>query len=671
MALKWLHYAKYANITTLKKGLQMKNKKFLDFNVQYDTFLEDLEDLIQKNKDKIHSLLAIQNKTFDNFVKPLSLIDEELNQFITPLTHLNSVKNSSQTQEIYTKMIPVISTYSTQISQNKNIYNVFKAISKHKNLSDEQQRVIELNILDFKLSGAHLNEKTKMKLQQINIKLDELSNQFSQNLLNATNEYNYIITDEKDVNNLPKSDKNQISFKQNGITKYKLTLQAPIYTAYMTYGTNRAIREALYKAYTTRAPQNAELIDEILRLRFEMANLLGFKNYVEYSMASKMAPSSKKVLNFLQKLTDASANQAKKEIRELQSIADIKLQSHDIAFYSEILKQQKHKINQEDYRPYFEQTKVVDGLFQFLQQLFGLTCKSIKLELWDKKVKVYDVYIKDELKARLYLDLESRKNKRDGAWMHNWQTHGILEDKTTQLASALIVCNFPSSDEENPSLLRHDDVVTLFHEMGHAIHHILSDVQQIGVSGVNGVQWDAVEYPSQFLENFAYEPEVLRLFARHYQTDEMLSEILIAQLIHAKNFQSALSMLRQLEFSMFDLQIHSKLYQGQQIQIILDRIREQTALIKPPAYNKFQNGFSHIFAGGYAAGYYSYKWAEVLSADTFFQVIDEGIFNSKTAKKYLDIILKKGGSYNMYELFEQLMKREPMIDSLLRLNGIN
>ncbi len=671
MALKWLHYAKYANITTLKKGLQMKNKKFLDFNVQYDTFLEDLEDLIQKNKDKIHSLLAIQNKTFDNFVKPLSLIDEELNQFITPLTHLNSVKNSSQTQEIYTKMIPVISTYSTQISQNKNIYNVFKAISKHKNLSDEQQRVIELNILDFKLSGAHLNEKTKMKLQQINIKLDELSNQFSQNLLNATNEYNYIITDEKDVNNLPKSDKNQISFKQNGITKYKLTLQAPIYTAYMTYGTNRAIREALYKAYTTRAPQNAELIDEILRLRFEMANLLGFKNYVEYSMASKMAPSSKKVLNFLQKLTDASANQAKKEIRELQSIADIKLQSHDIAFYSEILKQQKHKINQEDYRPYFEQTKVVDGLFQFLQQLFGLTCKSIKLELWDKKVKVYDVYIKDELKARLYLDLESRKNKRDGAWMHNWQTHGILEDKTTQLASALIVCNFPSSDEENPSLLRHDDVVTLFHEMGHAIHHILSDVQQIGVSGVNGVQWDAVEYPSQFLENFAYEPEVLRLFARHYQTDEILPEALIKQLIHAKNFQSALSMLRQLEFSMFDLQIHSKLYQGQQIQIILDRIREQTALIKPPAYNKFQNGFSHIFAGGYAAGYYSYKWAEVLSADTFFQVIDEGIFNSKTAKKYLDIILKKGGSYNMYELFEQLMKREPMIDSLLRLNGIN
>ncbi len=671
MALKWLHYAKYANIATLKKGLQMKNKKFLDFDIQYDTFLEDLEDLIQKNKDKIHSLLAIQNKTFDNFIKPLSLIDEGLNQFITPLSHLNSVKNSSQTQDIYTKMIPIISAYSTQISQNKNIYNAFKAISEHKNLSDEQQRVIELNILDFELSGAHLDAKTKMKLQHINIKLDELSNQFSQNLLNATNEYKYIITDEKDVNNLPKSDKNQISFKQNGVTKYKLTLQAPIYIAYMTYGTNRAIREALYKAYTTRAPQNAELIDEILKLRFEMANLLGFENYVQYSIASKMAPSYDKVLSFLKRLADNSIMQAKHELQELQSITDTKLQSYDIAFYSEILKQQQYNIDQEIYRPYFEQNKVVKGLFQFLKQLFGITFKLVKISLWDQQAKAYDVYANNQLKARIYLDLQSRKNKRDGAWMHNWQTHGILEDKTAQLASAFIVCNFPSSDEENPSLLRHDDVVTLFHEMGHAIHHILSDVQQMGVSGVNGVQWDAVEYPSQFLENFAYEPEVLRLFARHYQTDEILSETLITQLIHAKNFQSALSMLRQLEFSMFDLQIHSKLYQGQQIQIILDHIREQTALVKPPAYNKFQHGFAHIFAGGYAAGYYSYKWAEVLSADTFFQVIDEGIFNSKTAKKYLDIILKKGGSYNMYELFERLMKREPAIDSLLRLNGIN
>lgn len=649
----------------------MKKQEFLDFDIQYDTFLDDLEHLIQKNQDEIHSLLQIQDKTFDNFVKPLSLLDEYLNQFITPLSHLNSVCNSTQTQELYTKMIPIISLYSTQLSQNKDIYLALKQISKHTNLTDEQKRVIELDILDFELSGAHLDEDTKTKLQDINLELDKLSNQFSQNLLDATDNYEYIIDDEDDISNLPQSDKNIISFQENGKTKYKLTLQIPIYLAYMTYGTNRTIREELYKAYTTRAPQNAKLIDEILRLRFEKANLLGFQNYAQYSIASKMAPSYEKVSEFLQKLADSSMTQAKKELNDLQAITPIKLQSYDIAFYSEILKQQKHNIDQEIYRPYFEQTKVVEGLFQFLYQIFGVTCKHVDIKLWDPKAKAYDIFLNNQLKARIYLDLESRKNKRDGAWMHNWQTHGVLEDNTTQLASAFIVCNFPSSDSSNPSLLRHDDVVTLFHETGHAIHHILSDVKQMSVSGVNGVQWDAVEYPSQFLENFAYEPSVLKLFAKHYKTNKVLPDKLIKQLIDAKNFQSALSMLRQLEFAMFDLEIHSKLYQGEQIQILLDNIRKNTALIKPPSYNKFQNGFSHIFAGGYAAGYYSYKWAEVLSADTFYQIVDEGIFNSKTAEKYLDIILKKGGSYNMYELFEQLMKREPEIDSLLRLNGIN
>lgn len=649
----------------------MNKNKFLDFNVNYDTFLDDLEHLLQDNNKKIESLLKLPNKTFDNFVKPLSLLDEHLNQFITPLSHLNSVKNSSQTQDIYTKMIPIVSLYSTQLSQNKDIYLAFKQISDHEDLTDEQKRVVELNILDFELSGAHLDDDTKTKLQKINIKLDELSNQFSQNLLDSTNAYEHIVTDENDIKNLPQSDQDQIRFEENGVTKYKLNLQMPIYIAYMTYGTNRAIREELYKAYTTRAPQNAELIDEILRLRFEMARLLGFENYAQYSIASKMAPSYKKIFTFLQQLADKSMPQANKELQELQAIADVKIQSFDMAFYSEILKQKKYNIDQEIYRPYFEQNNVIKGLFQFLQQLFNITCKSVDVELWDQKAKAYDVYLNNQLKARLYLDLESRKDKRDGAWMYNWQTHGTLEDDTIQLASAFVVCNFPSSDEHNPSLLRHDDVVTLFHEIGHAIHHILSDVKQVGVSGVNGVEWDAIEYPSQMLENFAYEPQVLQLFAKHYQTSEVLSDSLIKQLVDAKNFQSALSMLRQLEFSMFDLQIHYDLYQGAQVQSILDSIRSKTALIKPPAYNKFQNGFSHIFAGGYAAGYYSYKWAEVLSADTFFQIVDEGIFNSKTADMYLDVILKKGGSYSMYELFLQLMKREPAIDSLLRLNGIN
>jgi oligopeptidase A len=313
---------------------------------------------------------------------------------------------------------------------------------------------------------------------------------------------------------------------------------------------------------------------------------------------------------------------------------------------------------------------VVEGVFDFLNKLFGITYKKTEEKLWDEKAFSYDLYIKEKLKARLYLDLEARKSKQGGAWMNNFQTHCTDEAKNEQLASAVIVCNFPPSSKENPSLLRHDDVVTFFHEMGHALHHMLSNVNENEVSGVNGVEWDAVEFPSQFLENFAYEPHVLKLFAKDYKTKEIISDEMIEKLVKSKNFLSASGILRQIEFSIFDFKLHTKLHQSDEIQNLLDSIREETALIKPPSYNKFQNGFSHIFAGGYAAGYYSYKWAEVLSADVFFNVVDEGIFNSKTAKKYFDIILGKGASLSMDRLFMELMGRDPNPNNLLRLNGI-
>jgi oligopeptidase A len=309
-------------------------------------------------------------------------------------------------------------------------------------------------------------------------------------------------------------------------------------------------------------------------------------------------------------------------------------------------------------------------MFRFLSTLFGIEFKKTQEQLWDPKASSYDLYINKKLRSRLYIDLEARESKRGGAWMNNWQTHhkDLVGDE--HLASAFIVCNFPPSTQQTPSLLRHDDVVTLFHEMGHALHHMLSQVDENGVSGVNGVEWDAVEFPSQFLENFAYEPKVLQLFAKHHQTQEILPDKMIAKLVKAKNFLSALGMLRQLEFSLFDFKLHMKLYQGDEVQQLLDTIREQTALIKPPKYNKFQNGFAHIFAVGYAAGYYSYKWAEVLSADTFYAVVDEGIFDSKTALNYKDIILCGGGAKSMQDLYKELMGREADTTQLLRLNGI-
>ncbi|MDD5156519.1 M3 family metallopeptidase [Sulfurimonas sp.] len=647
--------------------------KFIELNLDLANFITKLEGITKQNNEKIEELLGLDDKTYANFVKPLEMMDEYLGHFFTPLSHINSVCNTKETQEVYSNSLPIITEYSTKISQNIEIYKAYKTIQERQNksLNYEQKRVLELNILNFELSGAHLDDATKERLQEINLRESELSNDFSQNVLDATNAYEYIITDEKDIDGIPKSDLESAKFEDDGVIKYKFTLQMPSYIAYMTYGKNREIREALYKAYTTRAPQNAKIIDEILLLKNEMSNLLGFGDYAEYSLKSKMAKTKEDVIDFLETLVTKSKAQAVKELDEVAKLSDRPLESFDSAFYSEILKKEKYEFDEELFRPYFEQKSVVVGMFNFLDKLFGIKFEKVNELLWDEKATAYNLYLKNELRAKLYLDLESRKGKKGGAWMHNIQTHCTNESGEEQLASAYIVCNFPPSSKENPSLLRHDDVVTLFHEMGHTIHHLLSRVNESGVSGVNGVEWDAVEFPSQFLENFAYEPSVLKLFAMHYESKEIIPDEMIEKLVRSKNFLSASSMLRQLEFSIFDFKLHSKLYQGDEIQELLNSIREETSIIKAPSYNKFQNGFSHIFAGGYAAGYYSYKWAEVLSADAFFSVVDEGIFNSTTAKKYLEFILNCGGAKSMGELFVDMMGRKPNPDSLLRLNGIN
>lgn len=646
--------------------------KFLPFRCDLEKFITELEAILLANTQKVEELLKLENKTYTSFVKPMQMMEEKLELFFTPLSHLNAVNNSQKTQEVYTQSLPIITEYSTKLSQNIEIYKAYKAIedAEKETLNYEQLRVLELNIKHFEQSGAHLDDEIKKRLEEINIRKSELSNDFSQNLLNATNAYEYIITDEADIEGLPNSEIETARFEEDGITKYKFTLQMPSYIAYMTYGKNSKIRQELYKAYVSRAPENAKIIEEIVALRDEMSKLLGFRDYVEYSLESKMAKDSTTVLGFLTNLLQNSKAQAKKELQELQAIAPVTLQSFDTAFYSEILKKAQYDIDEEEYRPYFEQRSVLNGMFDFLDKLFGMKFEKVEEKLWHKKAFSYDVYVADTLRARIYFDLEARESKRGGAWMHNYQTHSLNEAGGEQLASAFVVCNFPASSKTQPSLLRHDDVVTLFHEMGHTIHHILSKVNENEVSGVNGVEWDAVEFPSQFLENFSYEPQVLKMFAKHYETGEILQDTMIEKLVKSKNFLSAMGMLRQLEFSIFDMQVHSGVHSTQEVQNILNAIREETSLVQTPEYNKFQNGFAHIFAGGYAAGYYSYKWAEVLSADVFYTIVDEGILESKTAKKYLEIILNGGGAKSMAVLFKELMGREPKADQLLRLHGI-
>lgn len=639
-----------------------------------------LEKRIKESKSKIEKLLEIENKTYENFVMPYQEVGENLSDFITPIFHIDSVKNSNITQKVLEECIPLISIYETEMSQNDNIYRALKDIQdkSYTSLNSIQKKVLENEIKDFELSGCHLNEDKKNRLKELNLKLSELSQKFSQNLLNATNNFEMICENFEDVKELPKSDLELAKFEDENDKKikYKFTLQMPSYLAYITYGSNREKREEIYKAYCTRAPENEDVINEILKLRDEKVKLLGFSNYSQYSLSRKMANSEEEVVSFLQELASKGKNRAKEELEQIKEFAkkdgieDIK--SFDLSYYSEKVKKAKYDLDQEYYRPYFEQSSVLNGFFSFLNDIFEIEFQETQAKTWDEKVKVFNILENKKVIARIYLDLEAREDKRGGAWMNNWHTHFIDSNKKEHLPTAYVVCNFPPSKQTTPSLLRHDDVVTLFHEMGHALHHLLSKVEEPYVSGISGVAWDTVEFPSQFLEYFAYAKDVLKVFAKHYETKEVLDDEAIQRLIDARNFQSSLAMIRQVEFALFDFKLHQKLYKNaDEIQGLLDSIRQEYSPILPPTYNKFQHGFAHIFAGGYAAGYYSYKWAEVLSADAFYMFIDSGnLFNKDLAMKYKEHILQKGGSENMDKLFYNFAQREPSVDSLLKIDGI-
>ncbi len=641
---------------------------FKVFNTNLDEIKNSIEEVIESNYREIEILLRDDNPTYQGSIKLFQDLEDRLELEFTQISHLNSVNNSEDTQDVYNYLLPIITEYSTKISQDDRLYKLYKTVKDREyiNLSISKQKVLDDGILGFELSGSHLEDEKKERLAEINLKFSSLQNDFSQNVLNATNAYELIISDEKDLKGVPENDLLSAKVDEG----YRFTLQMPSYIAYMTYGPNRELRETLYKAYTTRASENSKIIDEILSLRYEKAKILGFDSYSEYSLATKMATTPISVTSFLRELAKKSKVQAIEELEELEEYVGMKLSPWDIAYYSEKLRVEKYSVDEELYRPYFEKNSVVNGLFKFLNNIFGLEFKQIDLKLWDEKAVAYDIYEDNKIISRIYLDLEARESKRGGAWMHNWQAHSINSEGREVKASAFVVCNFPPSSKNNPSLLRHSDVVTLFHEMGHAIHHLLSKVDESFVSGVNGVEWDAVEFPSQFLEEFAYEKDVLQTFGIHHETLKVIDDEMIERLKKAKNFQSAMAMLRQLEFALFDFELHSALYSDVQVQNLLDNIREEVSVIIPPSYNKFQNSFSHIFAGGYAAGYYSYKWAEVLSSDAFLELIKSN-FSKEMVNAYKENILYSGGSQSMDKLFQSFLKRKPNVDNLLKISGIN
>ncbi len=648
--------------------------QFQEFKIEdLEQFPKELEKLLAEQLDKIDDIASSNKSSYIEVLKPMQDFDSELDLFFTPLSHLNSVNNSEETKKAFEESIPQISKFSSKIIQNEKFFKKIKALS-----SDdlEEKRVIEKSIKSFVLSGAELSTEDKKELEEINIRVSELSNNFSQNILDANNAYELIIEERRDVVGMPDSDLALAKSEVDGKTVYKFTLQLPSYIAYMTYGINRAYREELYRAYSTRASQNGEVIDEILRLRDKKVKLLGFDNYTDYSIEKKDAPSASAVIEFLEKLAKLAKPQAIEELNELKAFAlktdNIEnLQPFDVSYYNEKFKKELFDFDENMTKPYFEKSRVLDGMLSVVSGLFGVVFEPSNTLVWHDKVKVFDIYKAEELSGRIYFDLEARKDKSGGAWMNSWQTRFIDSQGKKQLPIVFIVCNFPKSSEQTPSLLRHSDVVTLFHEMGHGIHHLFSKCNEYDISGVHGVAWDVVEFPSQFLENFAYEKEILKKFAFHYESGEIMSDELLDKIKDSKNFQSALGILRQVEFSLFDIKLHQKLHQGDEVQELLDTIREETSLMRVPSYNKFQNGFRHIFSGAYDAGYYGYKWAEVLSSDAFFECLDsDGSFNQDKADGYYKYILSRGSSEDMNSLYKQWLGRDAKIESLLKLYEI-
>ncbi|WP_151173189.1 oligopeptidase A [Pseudoalteromonas ruthenica] len=648
---------------------------------------------IEQCKKTIEQVLAGKDFTWQGLVMPLEEADDKLSRLFSPVSHMHSVVNSQALREVYDQVLPKLSEYSTYVGQHQGLFDAYTALAQsdeYTQLSRAQQKVIDNALRDFKLSGIALNASDKKRYGEISSRLSELAAKFGNNVMDATLAWQKHITDEQQLAGLPESAKALAAqtAQSKELEGWLFTLDIPSYLPIMTHADNRELRQEAYTAFVTRASDqgpnageydNSAIMDEELALRHELAQLLGFENYAQMSLATKMADSTEQVFGFLNDLAEKSRPQAQKELEELCAYAKEKhdidqLEAWDYAYYSEKLKQEKYAISDEQLRPYFPEDKVLSGLFKTVEQLFGVRVEEQQdIDTYHDDVRFFAIYDgNNTLRGRFYLDLYAREHKRGGAWMDDCMGRKVRLGGQLQTPVAYLVCNFNRPIGDKPALFTHDEVVTLFHEFGHGLHHMLTQVDAAAVAGINGVAWDAVELPSQFLENWCYEKEALAFISGHYESGEPLPQELLSKLLAAKNYQSAMQMVRQLEFSLFDFHIHADYNPtaGSEIQFILDKVRQQVAVIQPPSFNRFQHGFAHIFAGGYSAGYYSYKWAEVLSADAFSKFEEEGIFNSDTGRAFLTNILEKGGSEEPAVLFERFRGRAPTVDALLRHSGI-
>jgi oligopeptidase A len=649
------------------------------------TNLAALEDQLRN----LHNALELD---WQSLVDPLETREDNLNRVCSIAIHLNSVANNPDLREAYQQILPLLSAYNTRMGQNETLFQAYQKLAASPDLAKlnkAQQKTIENALRDFRLAGVNLPAEQKNRYGEIQTRLSELSNQFSNQVLDATQGWYKHITEGDLLRGLPDSaiaGALQMA-KNKDLNGWVLTLDGPVYLTVMSQADSSELRQEMYTAFMTRASDqgpsagkwdNSAIIEEILQLRQELAQLLGFANYAELSIAPKMAKSTEQIVEFLIALAAKARPRAAQELADLRAWVQTQfgithLDVWDIPYYSEKFKQVNFQVSQELLRPYFTLPKVLNGLFNLLSRLFNIT---VTLELgvptWHKDVQFYRIERNQQTLGYFYLDLYAREGKRGGAWMHECRVRRQTPTGL-QLPVAYMVCNFNAPVGDVPCLLTHNEVTTLFHEFGHGLHHLLTQVDVAAVSGINGVAWDAVELPSQFMENWCWEPGVIKDLSCHYQTGEPLPDDIIQKLLAAKNFQAAMIILRQIEFALFDFRLHMEYGQAQfpGVQALINQVRAQIAVLLPPSFNRFQNSFTHIFSGGYAAGYYSYKWAEVLSADAFAAFEENGLFNADVGAKFLHEILEKGGSEDAMELFKKFRGREPDMAALLRHAGIN
>lgn len=653
-----------------------------------------VETLLNESREAIDHLAqqaAATPPTWHSFAAPLETVNDRLSQAWSPISHLNGTMNSPEFREAYQACLEPLSAFSTWMGQHEGLFKGWQSLKQSdawSQLTMAQQRTVENTLRDFRLAGVDLPADQKARYGEIQARLSTLTNQFSNNVLDATQAWHKDIHHLEELAGVPESALGTLKAAADakGLDGYRITLDFPSFFPIISYADNRELRREVYTAFITRASDqgpdagsfdNAPLMEDILALRQELARLLGFNTYADYSMATKMADSPEQVLDFLNDLARRAVPQAKEEFAELNDFArdELGIESlapWDVTYASEKLREARHAISQEQLRPYFPAPRVVDGLFQVVERLFGVRVEADPdVPRYHDDIQFFRITEQGKPIAGFYLDLYARESKRGGAWMADCRVRRQTENGL-QLPVAFLTCNFTAPVGGKPALLTHDEVTTLFHEFGHGLHHMLTKQDIADISGINGVAWDAVELPSQFMENYCWEREGLDLLAQHVETGESLPAELLERLQAAKNFQSAMGMVRQIEFSLFDLRLHHELEapSASDVQALLNEVRSHTSVVPIVGFNRFQNSFGHIFSGGYAAGYYSYKWAEVLSADAWSAFEEAGIFDPTTGLRFRQEILEQGGVREAAELFRAFRGREPSVEPLLRHSGI-